>query len=109
MSLRLFKEEERERFDQLLETEHYLQSARIGGRHLRYVAEVDGVWVAILDIQRRGPAFEATGKMCGVESVAAGSASGIRYQQQPVFAPRRAGAPSQPGIEILGLARMALS
>jgi hypothetical protein len=24
----------------LLETQHYLQSARIGGRYLRYVAEV---------------------------------------------------------------------
>jgi hypothetical protein len=40
VSLRLIKEEERERFDQLLETQHYLQSARIGGRYLRYVSQI---------------------------------------------------------------------
>lgn len=52
------------------------------------------------DIQQRGPAFEATGKMAGLESQAAGSATGIGHcQQQPVFAPRRAGTPSQSGLE----------
>ena len=74
VSLRLTKEDERERFDQLLKTKHYLQSARIGGSHLRYFAEVGGD----PDIQRRGPAFEASGKMGGLESQAAGSATGIR-------------------------------
>jgi hypothetical protein len=34
--------EERERFDLLLEREHYLHSARLGGQALRYVAELDG-------------------------------------------------------------------
>jgi hypothetical protein len=34
--------EERERFDVLLESQHYLHSARVGGQSLRYVAEVDG-------------------------------------------------------------------
>jgi hypothetical protein len=43
VSLRLIHDEERERFDQLLETQHHLQSARIGGCYLRYVAEVDGM------------------------------------------------------------------
>jgi hypothetical protein len=62
VSLRLTKEDERERFDQLLKTKHYLQSARIGGSHLRYFAEVGGD----PDIQRRGPAFEASGKMGGL-------------------------------------------
>jgi hypothetical protein len=46
--LRLLEEPEREGFDLLLETRHYLKSSRIGGRHLRYVAEVDGDWVALL-------------------------------------------------------------
>lgn len=46
--LRLLEESERERFDLLLKTRHYLKSSRIGGRHLRYVAEVDGEWVALL-------------------------------------------------------------
>ena len=44
--VRLIRPEERERFDALLEQEHYLHSARLGGQSLRYVAEVDGQWVA---------------------------------------------------------------
>lgn len=39
---------ERERFDRLLEEKHYLQSARLGGQSLRYVAELDGAWVALI-------------------------------------------------------------
>jgi hypothetical protein len=46
--VRLIRPEERERFDQSLELEHYLQSARLGGRSLRYVAELDGQWIALL-------------------------------------------------------------
>jgi hypothetical protein len=65
VSLRLIKEEERERFDQLLETEHYLQSARIGGRHLRYVAEVDGDWVAILTFSGAAPHLKPREKWVG--------------------------------------------
>ena len=37
--VRLLEPHERERFDELLEQKHYLKSARIGGRSLRYVAE----------------------------------------------------------------------
>lgn len=65
VSLRLLKEEERERFDQLLETQHYLQSARIGGRHLRYVAEVDGDWVAILTFSGAAPHLKQREKWVG--------------------------------------------
>jgi hypothetical protein len=39
---------ERERFDRLLEEKHYLHSARLGGQSLRYVAELDGEWVALI-------------------------------------------------------------
>lgn len=46
--VRLLQDNERERFDRLLENKHYLASARIGGRSLRYVAELDGEWVALL-------------------------------------------------------------
>ena len=38
---------ERARFDELLKSKHYLSSARIGGQSLRYVAELDGQWVAL--------------------------------------------------------------
>lgn len=39
---------DREQFDRLLEQKHYLHSARAGGQSLRYVAELDGIWVALL-------------------------------------------------------------
>ena len=65
VSLRLIKEEERERFDQLLETQHYLQSARIGGRYLRYVAEVDGDWLAILTFSGAAPHLKQREKWVG--------------------------------------------
>jgi Domain of unknown function (DUF4338)/DDE_Tnp_1-associated/Transposase DDE domain len=46
--VRLVLPEERDRFDQLLEQQHYLHSARLGGQCLRYVAELDGEWVALI-------------------------------------------------------------
>lgn len=48
ISVRLIRAQERPGFDQLLEQRHYLQSARLGGQSLRYVAELDGEWVALL-------------------------------------------------------------
>lgn len=48
VSVRLIQPQERPRFDQLLEQRHYLHSARLGGQSLRYVAELDGEWVALL-------------------------------------------------------------
>ena len=48
IKVKLLPPEQRERFDQLLEEECYLQSARLGGQSLRYVAEVDRQWVALL-------------------------------------------------------------
>jgi hypothetical protein len=47
VTVRLLREAERPRFDELLEQKHYLCSARMVGRTLRYVAELDGEWVAI--------------------------------------------------------------
>ena len=47
VTVRLLREEERARFDALLEQKHYLCSARMVGRTLRYVAELDGEWVAL--------------------------------------------------------------
>jgi len=39
---------ERREWDELMRTWHYLHSSRMVGEQLRYVAEVDGVWVALL-------------------------------------------------------------
>jgi len=47
VTVRLLAEPERARFDALLEQKHYLCSARMVGRTLRYVAELDGEWVAL--------------------------------------------------------------
>lgn len=48
IKLKLLLPEERERFDELLKERHYLHSARLGGQSLRYVAELDGQWVALV-------------------------------------------------------------
>ena len=59
VSVRLIAEDERERFDELLEKEHYMHSARVGGQSLRYVAEVDGQWVALLIFSGAAPHTKA--------------------------------------------------
>lgn len=55
VTVRLMADDERDDFDRLLEEEHYLHSSRIGGRHLRYVAEVDGRKVALLTFSGAAP------------------------------------------------------
>jgi hypothetical protein len=47
VTVRLLHEAERPQFDALLEQKHYLCSAKMVGRTLRYVAELDGEWVAL--------------------------------------------------------------
>lgn len=59
VTLRLIVPEERERFDALLESQHYLHSARVGGQGLRYVAEVEGQWVALLVFSGAAPHTKA--------------------------------------------------
>jgi hypothetical protein len=59
VTVRLVLPEERDRFDALLESEHYLHSARVGGPSLRYVAEVDGQWVALLTFSGAAPHTKA--------------------------------------------------
>ena len=48
VNVRLVPEERRGEFDFRLEQDHYLHSAHLSGQTLRYVAEVDGEWVALL-------------------------------------------------------------
>jgi len=55
VAVRLMLAEERERFDALPQSEHYLPSARVGGQSLRYVAEVEGQWVALLVFSGAAP------------------------------------------------------
>lgn len=46
--VRLLTAGERARWDELIRTQHYLHNAGLVGEQLRYVAEVDGQWVALL-------------------------------------------------------------
>jgi hypothetical protein len=48
VTVRLVAEEEVGQFNYFLEQEHYLESSRLAGQSLRYVAELDGQWVALL-------------------------------------------------------------
>ena len=59
VTVRLILPEEKERFDQLLEQRHYLHSARLGGQSLRYVAEVDGEWMALITFSGASPHTKA--------------------------------------------------
>jgi hypothetical protein len=48
VQVRLIQPDERPRFDYLISTEHYLHKAEMVGEQLRYVAEYEGQWVALL-------------------------------------------------------------
>src|SRR5271169_151667 len=48
VTVRLLCDNEVGQFNFYLEREHYLASSRFAGQSLRYVAEVDGQWVALL-------------------------------------------------------------
>jgi hypothetical protein len=48
VTVRLLREEERSEFDYLLQEKHYLESSTLVGQSLRYVAELDGQWVALI-------------------------------------------------------------
>ena len=48
VTVRLVPEDELSRFNSHLQEEHYLESSLLVGEWLRYVAEIDGQWVALL-------------------------------------------------------------
>lgn len=60
VTIRLVEESEHSRFNHHLEEEHYLESSRLVGEWLRYVAEVDGQWVALLTFS--APALHIKGR-----------------------------------------------
>lgn len=59
VKVHLMAPEERERFDALLESRHYLHSARVGGQSLRYIAKFEGEWVALLVFSGAAPHTKA--------------------------------------------------
>lgn len=48
VTVRLLRGDELGPFDYYLQEEHYLESSRLAGEWLRYVAELDGQWLALL-------------------------------------------------------------
>lgn len=63
--VRLLEPQERERFDELLEQKHYLKSAQLGGRTLRYVAELNGQWIALISFSGAAPNLKAREQWIG--------------------------------------------
>ena len=60
VTIRLIHEHEKLRWNQIIEYEHYLHNPRLVGEQLRYVAEVDGQWVAL--ISWSGAAYHIAGR-----------------------------------------------
>ena len=60
VTVRLLREDELGRFNYHLQEEHYLQSSRLAGQWLRYVAEWDGQWLALLSFS--APALHLKGR-----------------------------------------------
>lgn len=58
--VRLLAENEVGQFNYYIEQEHYLESSRFAGQALRYVAEVEGQWVALLTFS--APALHLKGR-----------------------------------------------
>lgn len=48
VTVRLLREDERPEYDRRLREEHYLESSVLVGQSLRYVAELDSQWVALI-------------------------------------------------------------
>ena len=48
VTVRLISDGERVRHDAFLDKQHYLKSGQLVGEQLRYVAECDGCWLALL-------------------------------------------------------------
>lgn len=63
--VRLVEDHEHERFNHLIETQHYLKSSAIVGRHLRYVAEVQGQWLALASWSAPAKHIKARDKTIG--------------------------------------------
>lgn len=65
VSVRLLQEHERPEFDRLLEEKHYLHESVLLGQSLRYVAELDGQWVALIAFSAASLHLKAREKWLG--------------------------------------------
>ena len=74
LNVRLIAPGERAQWDALMERHHYLRSARMVGNTLRYVAEVQGCWAALLG-------WSAAALKCRPRDAWIGWAPVLRYQR----------------------------
>jgi hypothetical protein len=65
IQVRLLGDPERPKFDWLLREEHYLHDATLTGQSLRYVAELDGQWVALISFSAAALHLKAREKWIG--------------------------------------------
>ena len=60
VTVRLIQEHEKSQWNEIIEREHYLHNPRLVGEQLRYVAEVEGEWLALLSWS--GAAYHIAGR-----------------------------------------------
>ena len=60
LTVRLLRPDEQARWEELITTGHYLHNAHLVGEQLRYVAEADGQWLALLGWS--APAYHLKGR-----------------------------------------------
>ena len=60
LTVRLLQPDEQARWEELIATRHYLRNAHLVGEQLRYVAEADGQWLALLGWA--APAYHLKGR-----------------------------------------------
>ena len=65
VAVRLIEEQERTLFDELLTQRHYLHDPVLAGQSLRYVAELDGQWVALIAFSAAALQVKAREKWLG--------------------------------------------
>jgi hypothetical protein len=65
VQVRLLEEHEQPEFDRLLIEKHYLHDATLAGQSLRYVAELDGQWLALVSFSAAALHLKAREKWLG--------------------------------------------
>jgi hypothetical protein len=94
VEVRPLREEERSEFDWRLQEQHYLASSVLVGESLRYVAEIDGQWVALLAFS--APALHLKGRELWIRWSARQRARRLGFVVKRFVLPDRA--LSQPGL-----------
>src|SRR3989304_6349652 len=100
VAVRLVQEAERPEFDRRLEAEHYLASSALVGETLRYVAELDGQWVALLTFSAPALHLKARERWIGWTPRQRARRLGLVVKNSPLLA--RAARPPYPQLALPG-------